>query len=166
LADLDPSGLRPSAADFRQVMGFFATGVTLLTAASGDTLRAMTANSVTSVSLDPLSLLVCVNRGAVMHSVLSESGAFAINILSKEQEQLSRACARTDSPEARLEGVPFSIGAAGAPIVDGSIGFVECKTAAALDFGTHTIFVGEVVNVDARSGDPLLFYRGQYATLS
>lgn len=125
----------------------------------------MTANSVASVSLDPISMLVCVNREAVMHGVLSSAGAFCINVLSEDQEALSRACASPDTPEASLSGVSHRQGSHGVPILADAIAFFECKLARSLDFGTHTIFVGEVLDFGEAEGRPLLFYRGRYARL-
>jgi flavin reductase (DIM6/NTAB) family NADH-FMN oxidoreductase RutF len=125
----------------------------------------MTANSVTSVSLDPMSVLVCVNREAITHGVLSAGGVFCVNVLSAEQEALSRGCARPDTPEAALSGVPYHTGVTGAPILEGALAYLDCRVAASMEFGTHTIFVGEAVDIAAADAEPLLFYRGKYATL-
>jgi flavin reductase (DIM6/NTAB) family NADH-FMN oxidoreductase RutF len=147
-------------------MGCFATGVTVVTTVHGDTARGMTANSVTSVSLDPLSVLVCVNREAVTHGVLSASGVFCVNVLSDQQEALSRGCARPDTPEAALTGVAYRAGVTGAPILEDALAYLDCRVAATMEFGTHTIFVGEAVDVAAVDVEPLLFYRGKYARLA
>jgi flavin reductase (DIM6/NTAB) family NADH-FMN oxidoreductase RutF len=146
-------------------MGYFATGVTIVTTAHEGQVRGMTANSVTSVSLDPLSVLVCVNREAITHGILAAGSVFCVNILNDEQEQLSRGCAKPDTPEAALEGVPYHLGVSGAPILDGALAYLDCKVSASLEFGTHTIFVGEAVDLGAAEGQPLLFYRGKYAKL-
>src|SRR2546428_3398566 len=98
-------GAALSRDEFRRVMGCFATGVTLITTAHEGQVRGMTANSVASVSLEPLSVLVCVNREALTYPLLNASGVFCVNVLSSEQEAISRACARPDTPEAGLEGV-------------------------------------------------------------
>jgi flavin reductase (DIM6/NTAB) family NADH-FMN oxidoreductase RutF len=144
-------------------MGFFATGVTVVTTAYGREVRGMTANSVTSVSLDPLSVLVCVNREAITHRIMAAARVFCVNVLTVEQEGLSRACARPDTPEAGLEGVPYRIGQSGAPIIEGALAYLDCRVAASFEFGTHTIFVGETLDLGANGGRPLMFYRGQYA---
>ena len=144
-------------------MGHFATGVTVVTTAHNGEVRGMTANSVTSVSLDPLSVLVCVNKDAITHGVLSKGGVFCVNVLSDQQEALSRACARPDTPEAGLAGVPYRTGATGAPILEGALAYLDCRVSAVMEFGTHTIFVGEAVDLDNSDGEPLLFYRGKYA---
>ena len=147
-------------------MGLFATGVTVVTTAHDGQVRGMTANSVTSVSLEPLSVLVCVNREAITHRILAGAGVFCVNILSDAQEALSRACARPDTPEADLQGVPYRPGITGAPIIEGALAYLDCRVAASLEFGTHTIFVGETIDLGATEGRPLLFYRGAYAQLS
>lgn len=149
--------------EFRRVTGRFATGVSLVTTAHDGEVRAMTANSVTSVSLDPLSLLVCVNREAITHRVLSASAIFCVNVLNEEQEALARACARPDTPEAGLEGVRYRVGLTGAPILEEALAYVDCRVATAFDFGTHTIFIGQAVDMGSAEGRPLLFYGGKYA---
>lgn len=155
----------PSSDDFRHAMGSFPTGVTIVTAADGESARAMTANSMTSVSLEPPSVLVCVNRARGLYGLIKSSQAFCVHILRSNQEALARACSQTGSPETMLKGVPYRAGKTGAPIIDGALGYIECKVAATLDFGTHTIYVGEVVEVTAAEGEPLLFYRGRYIHL-
>ncbi|MEA2642886.1 MAG: 4-nitrophenol 2-monooxygenase / 4-nitrocatechol 4-monooxygenase, reductase component [Chloroflexota bacterium] len=160
------SSLPLTADDFRKVMGQFATGVTIITAAHGKEHRGMTANSVCSVSLEPLSVLVCVNRTAHTHHVIAESGAFCVNILSDSQEQLSRVCAKPDTPEAELKGVSYRLGETGSPVLEDIVAYVDCRVAASFEFGTHTIFVGEAVDLGAEERRPLMFYRGRYASLA
>jgi len=125
----------------------------------------MTANSFTSVSLEPPSVLICVNREAITYGVLTAGQVFCVNILSRDQEALSRACARPDTPEASLEGVAYHRGATGAPILEGAVAYLDCRVAASLEFGTHTVFVGEAVDVVANGGEPLLYYLSRYASV-
>lgn len=146
-------------------MGHFATGVTLVTTANDGEVRGMTANSFTSVSLEPLSVLICVNRDAISHRVLSAGGVFCVNILARDQEALSRACARPDTPEAGLEGVAYHRGETGAPILDHAVAYIDCRVAGSLEFGTHTIFVGEALDVAAAGGEPLVYYLSKYTTV-
>ena len=157
--------MTPTKDDFRRVMGHFATGVTVVTTATRDEVRGMTANSVTSVSLEPLSVLVCVNRDAITYRILSASRVFCVNILTEQQEALSRACARPDTPEAALQGVPFRRGVTGAPVLEQALAYLDCRVVAATEFGTHTVYFGEVVDIDAFEGRPLMFYRGAYTSL-
>ena len=157
--------MQPTKDEFRAVMGHSATGVTIVTTRNGDEVRGMTANSVTSISLDPLSVLVCVNRDAISHRVLSAGRTFCVNILSDQQEALSRACARPDTPEAGLEGVPYRTGESGAPIIEGALAYLDCRVTTSFEYGTHTIFVGEPIDLSFSDGKPLLFYRGRYAAM-
>jgi hypothetical protein len=120
-------------------MGNFATGVTILTTALGEELHGMTANAVCSVSLDPLLVLVCVNKQARTHAVLSESGVFAVNVLAEEQEHLSRLFA-DDAVDAAhsLTGLSYRRGVTGAPILTDCLAYVECRVVAAYPGGDHT----------------------------
>ncbi len=143
-------------------MGHFATGVTIVTTKNGNEVRGMTANSVASVSLEPLSVLVCVNREAITYGILDAGQVFCVNVLAENQEALSRACARPDTPEAALQGVPYRLGQSGAPILEGALAYLDCRVVSSMDFGTHRIYVGEAVDVSSSEGRPLLFYRGKY----
>lgn len=146
-------------------MGHFATGVTLITTAHDGQVRGMTANSVASVSLDPLSVLVCVNHEAITCGLLAASGTFCVNVLTLEQEALARACARPDTPEAALEGVPYHPGLTGAPILPDALAFLDCRVTASFEYGTHTVFIGEAVSLGTEGGEPLLFFQGRYARI-
>jgi flavin reductase (DIM6/NTAB) family NADH-FMN oxidoreductase RutF len=146
-------------------MGHFATGVTIITSALDGEVRGMTANSVTSVSLEPMSVLVCINHEALTHRLVSESGIFCVNILSDEQEALSRGCARPDTPEATLQGVGYRVGTTGAPILEGILAYLDCRVSATFEVGTHSIVIGEPIDLGFHEGKPLAFYRGKYAAL-
>lgn len=149
--------------ELRRVMGHFATGVTIITtrSASGE-LHGLTANAITSLSLVPPLMLVCVDKKADSYSSFEESGVFTVNILSSEQEALSRRFAVSGGGGKKFEGVSYRIGANGAPILDGTLGFLECRITEHHDGGDHTIYVGEVQEAQTREGKPLLFYRGGY----
>lgn len=153
--------------EFRNIIGHFATGVTVVTAAAGEELQGMTANAIASLSLDPVMILVCIDKGTHTHRVLDRTGSFAVNILGEHQEDVSRVFARSAAPEiGTLRGQRFSIGVTGAPLLEGCLAFLECRIAAVHDGGDHSIFLGEVVNEGAAdSGRPLLFYRGRYHAL-
>ena len=149
---------------FRRVMGHFATGVTILTTAVGDELHGMTASAVCSVSLDPLLVLVCVGKRAHTHPVISESGVFALNVLSEEQEHLSRLFADPAADaEHNLTGLSHRRGITSAPILADCLAYVDCRVVATYPGGDHTIFVGAVEDAGVlREGRPLLFFRGAY----
>lgn len=130
---------------FRQVMGQFATGVTVVTTATSEGLSGLTVNSFTSVSLDPPLVLICVDLHSHTLSFIRESGTFAVNILTNQQEALSR-CFATPSQE-RYEyfcRAPYHAAATGAPILDGVLAFVDTRVVAEYPGGDHAIFLGQV----------------------
>ncbi len=150
--------------EFRSIIGHFPTGVTVITTAAGEELQGMTANAVTSLSLDPMLVLVCVDKGTHTHRVLEDGGVFVVNILGEHQEEVSRLFARRAEPEiGSLRGQRFILGETGAPILEDCLAFLECKVAHVHDGGDHSIFLGEVIE-GAIVGDvrPLVFYRGRY----
>ncbi len=154
--------------EFRNIIGHFATGVTVITTAAGDKLHGMTANAITSLSLDPVLLLVCVDKATYTHGVLEGSGVFVVNVLGEHQEAVSRVFARRGEPEAgSLRGQSYTIGRMGAPILDDCLAFIECRVAEVLEGGDHSIFLGEVVGGGVKTEmEPLLFFRGRYRTLA
>ena len=160
--------MTPSREDFRRVMGRFATGVTIVTTRLGDELHGMTANAVTSLSLDPMLVLVCVDKNADTHDILKRAGVFAVNILGQEQAHISEKFARKDLRLSHgLEGVSHRYSVSGCPIIDGSLAYLECKTVTEHHGGDHTIFIGEVVDArEASDGRPLVFYAGRYGAFS
>ena len=157
----------PGRDELRAVMGRFATGVTIVSTSLGDELHGMTANAVAAVSLDPPLVLVCIDKSADSHDIVDASGVFALNILSRGQYALSRQFAVKEEPAAhRLEGVPHHTRATGAPIIDGSLAYLDCRIVGRYPGGDHTIFVGEVVDAGRLDGsDPLLVYEGRYGGL-
>ncbi|MCC7354649.1 MAG: flavin reductase family protein [Anaerolineae bacterium] len=150
---------------FRQVLGLFATGITVVTTRQADdTLHGLTINSFTSVSLTPPLVLICVERRARSHEFIAQSGAFAVNFLSEQQEIISeRFSARAPLVSSSFEGIPYRIAATGSPILEGCLGWVDCRVWATYDGGDHTIFVGQVEALGLGEGSlPLLYYRGRY----
>ncbi|MCL6645934.1 MAG: flavin reductase family protein [Dehalococcoidia bacterium] len=156
------------AAAFRELMGRFATGVTVITVAEDERYHGMTANAVTSVSLDPILLLVCVDKTTHTHGMLSRSGRFAVNILAADQERVSRLFAQKMDPEVRsLRGERFHLAASGSPVLSEALAYLDCRVTSAYEGGDHTIFVGEVVDgATLRDAPPLIFYRGGYRALA
>ncbi len=153
--------------EFRSIIGHFATGVTVITTAAGDQLHGMTANAVSSLSLDPVMVLICVDKTTHTHRVLDEGGVFTVNVLGEHQEAVSRVFAKKSEPETgTLRGEPFRLGETGAPILSDCLAFLECRVAGTFDGGDHTIFLGQVVSEGVvEEMRPLLFYRGGYHTL-
>jgi len=154
--------------EFRSTIGRFATGVTVVTAAFEGRLHGMTANAVTSVSLDPPMLLVCVARTAHAHALLEGSRAFTVNILSEAQEEVSRLFAQPTAPEpGRLQGVGFTIGRTGSPVLEDCVAYLECRVREVVEGGDHSIFLGEVVAEGVvAEASPLIFFGGRYRGLA
>lgn len=154
--------------EFRSIIGHLATGVTVITTAADGQLQGMTANAVASLSLDPVMVLVCVDRTTHTHGLLEKSGAFTVNILGEHQEDVSRLFAKKDAPQkGMLRGCGFRLGATGSPILEDCLAFLECRVADVLTGGDHSIFLGQVVNEGVVSDtNPLLFFRGQYGALA
>jgi flavin reductase (DIM6/NTAB) family NADH-FMN oxidoreductase RutF len=150
--------------ELRRVMGHFATGVTVITTRAGDGKPyGLTANAFTSVSLEPPLLLVCVDKKAESYPFFEQSKVFTVNILADGQEALSRRFAVSGGP--KFEGVSYRMGANGAPILDGTLGYIECTLYAAYEGGDHTIYLGEVQEAETAERKPLLFFRGGYREL-
>ncbi len=151
-------------ADFRHVLGHFATGVTVVTTCDADGRpTGLTASAFTSVSLEPPLVLVCVDHKSQTYPALLERGRFAVNVLSTEQEEVSRRFATTRLD--KFDGVPHHMSDLGLPLIDGALARLECTTATTHVEGDHTIFVGVVERASVGTGQPLLYFRGRYDTL-
>lgn len=149
----------------RRAFGAFATGITVVTV-GGAQPHGMTANSFTSVSLDPPLVLVCVDRGAAMHEILAEQGGFGVSVLSAGQEPVARHFADRHRPlgAAQFESVGWRPGGrTGAPLLEGAIASFECGLRWSYAGGDHTIFVGDLLSIERPVEDePLLFFRGRF----
>ncbi len=155
------------AAALRRAVGQFATGVTVITVMHGEHVHGMTANSFTSVSLDPPLVLFCVGKSARMARLITKVDGFAINILSDRQMQVSRQFAGSNKEDAArsvlLQRGPI------APLLSGSLAALSCRTSAIHEGGDHWIVVGEVVALHesghGQPDGPLAFYRSRYCEL-
>lgn len=147
--------------DFRGALGQFATGVTVVTTLGVDGRKVgMTANSFTSVSMEPPLVLWCPSKRAPSLADFEESTHFAINILASDQHVLSRQFA-TPSAD-KFAGAETSEGIAGIPLLDGAVATFQCRTVSRHDAGDHVIYVGEVEKYENAGGDPLVFHAGKY----
>jgi 3-hydroxy-9,10-secoandrosta-1,3,5(10)-triene-9,17-dione monooxygenase reductase component len=149
-----------SASEFRTAMGAFATGVAVVLAQHEDRLHGMTVNSLTSVSLDPPLLLVCPRRGSATGTAMKESGAFVVNILDMQQQEIATRFVGNFSN--RFDGLDLGRSLQGFPVLAGALAHFDCVVRDVHDGGDHDIVVGEVVSCVQRNGDPLLFYRGRF----
>ena len=157
-----------NSAMFRRVAGTFATGVTVITVEREPGLvHGMTANSFTSVSLDPLLISVCVDHDARLLSFLKAQRRFGVSVLGAAQQALSEHFAKGDQTaevEQRLN-IRFIWTPDGVPLLEDALAHLACNVVAEHPAGDHTIFIGEVASMDCRDGEPLLFHRGQYRRL-
>ncbi len=152
-------------AEFRKALGCFATGVTVITVEHEGEVHGMTANAFTSVSLDPILVLVCVDHRARTHAHLQAKKRFGVNVLAENQGAISEYYARSTETHQHAEqeaGARFGRTPHGTPVLHGALAYLECRLRTAQDAGDHTIFIAEVEEVVVHEGDPLLFFRGKY----
>lgn len=146
---------------FKTALGRFATGITVVTVDADGTKHGMTASSFASVSLDPPRVLVCLDKSSRTRALLADT--FAINILSSEQEGISRAFAHAgDKP---FDEIGHEVGSSGAPLIHGALAWIECATSSIVDGGDHDIIVGDVIGCRAGDGQPLIYFSRGYRTL-
>ena len=154
-----------SQAEFRKALGCFATGITVITVDYEGEVQGMTANAFTSVSLDPMLVLVCVDQRARTHAHLHAKKRFGVNVLAQNQRPISEYYARparTHDRAAQEAGASFERTKHGTPVLCGALAYLECKLHTAQDAGDHTIFIAEVEEVVVGSGQPLLYFQSQY----
>jgi flavin reductase len=158
-----------TATDFRHALGQFATGVTVITAARGsDQPYGMTANSFTSVSLDPFLVLVCVDQRSHLLPLLKQGRFFGVNILKEHQQAVSVYFAQSEqAPEAEAKlAIKYRWTPSGVPLLEDTLAQIVCRVVASYVAGDHTIFLGEVQSADLFPGEPLLFFRSRYHQLA
>lgn len=155
----------PTSEGFREVMSRFATGVAVMTTVADGVPHGMTANAITSVSLDPLLVLVCVEKTTAMAPLVQRSKVFALSILGHDQQQLSVFFADPERPMGAQQfvDVPHRAGATGSPLLQGCLGWLDCEVWASYDGGDHDIVVGRVVSLElGDDGDALLYLNHAY----
>jgi flavin reductase (DIM6/NTAB) family NADH-FMN oxidoreductase RutF len=151
--------------EFRTALRSFAAGVTVVTTRDREGRPSgLTASAFTSVSLDPPLVLVCVDHSATAHPDIRALGWFAVNVLRREQEALSRQFAVSGGDKFR--GVACHEGQAGLPLLDGALATLECRIVEAHEAGDHTIFIGQVESASVTGGRPLVYFHGGYHSLT
>jgi flavin reductase (DIM6/NTAB) family NADH-FMN oxidoreductase RutF len=151
--------------EFRTALRCFAAGVTVVTTRDREGRPSgLTASAFTSVSLDPPLVLVCVDHAATAHPDLRDRGWFAVNVLRRDQEALSRRFAVSGGDKFR--GVSCHEGQTGLPLLDGALATLECRIVEAHEAGDHTIFIGQVESVSVAGGRPLVYFHGDYHSLT
>jgi len=160
----------PDIDTFRAAMGRFVTGVAMLTTRTRDVDYAMTASAVTSVSLEPLLLLVCIEREGRFHDAVLDAGFWGISVLSGGDRWAADWLATRGRPShGQLDRIPHHQGPhTGVALSNDALSTFECRTTAVHPGGDHSIVVGEVVSVASspHSGEALVYYRGRYGTLA
>ena len=158
--------MRVSGDDFRDVLSCWSTGVTVVTSREGDEIHGMTVNSFSSLTGEPPLVLFCGDQSAHTHELVTKSGVFAVNILSEDQEEISNVFAgrNQEAEPDRFDGLSYREALTGAPIIDESLAYLDCRVIASHPQGTHTIFVGAVLvaKVLRPSGQPLLYFDRHY----
>lgn len=149
---------------FRHLMGHFATGVTVVTSAVDGQLTGMTVSAFASLSLEPPLVLICIHHEAQSHDLIVSAGLFAVNILSEDQEYISRRFA-SSSAEKFISG-EYRISEHGLPLLNGVLATLECRVVNRVPGGDHTIFIGEPLDAQIHKSKPLLYYRSGYHQLS
>lgn len=155
------------ADDFRNVTGQFATGVTVVTVDAGEP-HGMTVNSFASVSLDPPLVLFNADEETNTHDEVADAEHYAVNILSEEQQWISdRFAGDHHDMEDPFEDIPINSAATGAPIIEGSLAYLDCTLADSYPGGDHTIYLGEIeeLSLEDATASPLTFFRGQYGSV-
>jgi flavin reductase (DIM6/NTAB) family NADH-FMN oxidoreductase RutF/DNA-binding FadR family transcriptional regulator len=146
---------------YREVIGHFASGVTVITARHEGVDYGMTASAVSSLSLDPPMLLVCVNKETVTEKAIAGSGSFGVSILQEDQGEIAERFAGRHAPE-KFAGVRVARGTGGSPLLEDALGRLECRVDEQVTGGTHTVFMGRVQQADSRPGAPLTYFRGAF----
>ena len=155
--------------EFRDTLGRFATGVTVVTTGDAPNFVGMTAQSFSSLSLDPPLVLVCVDKGASVLPLLKQSAAFTVNVLADSDMDLSNffASSSRPAPPHQFDDTPYTIGATGRPRLACATTVFDCHVHEVLDGGDHEIIVGLVEAIDRQSeASPIIFFGGAYRSLA
>jgi flavin reductase (DIM6/NTAB) family NADH-FMN oxidoreductase RutF len=148
---------------FRDVIGHFATGVTIITARADDRDYGVTVSAVCSLSLEPPMLLACLNKVSRTQTAIHRLRTFAVNILGAGQGDLARRFA-TDRDD-KFDGVPVVYGNLGHPLLVDALAHVECRVTEEASGGTHTVYLATVERAERFGGEPLLYFRGNFGGL-
>jgi len=155
--------------EYRNAISRFLSGVTVVTAQHAGARHGITASAVCSVTLEPPTLLVCLNRQSITCQTVIDAMHFCVNVLAAHQLPVARLFAGKAADKfaefAALTGKEPTHGPAGSPHLPDALATLECRVAAHQDVGTHRVFFGEVLQVAVAEGEPLAYFRGQFTTL-
>jgi flavin reductase (DIM6/NTAB) family NADH-FMN oxidoreductase RutF len=154
----------PDPTGFRAAMGMLPTGVTVVAAAGPDGPAGATANAVASLSIEPMLMLACLDRGARTLLAVQAANRFGVSVLHAGQEEIARGFATKAPVAEKWRGVRWSE-RDGVPAIDDALVFVACELRDVIAGGDHVIVTGEVLALEARDGDPLVFHDGEYRPL-
>ncbi len=147
----------------KQLLGRRAVAVAIVTTRAGERVHGMTVTAFTEVSLDPPLVLVCADKSSNTHPVIAAGGVFALNLLAEGQAELSNRFASKPDEDRRFEGVAWETAATGAPLLQGTLGALDCRVIAVHEGGDHVIYVGRVEALRlSPEREPLLYQRGIY----
>jgi 3-hydroxy-9,10-secoandrosta-1,3,5(10)-triene-9,17-dione monooxygenase reductase component len=153
------------SARFRQVLGHFPTGVTVITAMSGGAPVGLAVGSFASVSLEPPLVLFCAAQSSSTWPLIREAGRFCVNVLAEDQEDVCRSFASKGAD--KFAGIGWKHSALGEPQLDGVLAWIDCEIAEVVPEGDHDVVIGRVRGLEVvREGGPLLFFRGGYGRLT
>ncbi len=151
--------------EFRAALSRFPSGVTVVTTCDGEgRFHGISVSAFCSLSLEPPRVLICIEKTTGSHEALLESKAFIVHMLSAEQRDMSERFASL--VEDKFEGIDLETGLDGIPVLLGCLANLECRLTNSFDGGDHSIFVGEVEKATVHDGDPILYFRGGYHSLS
>jgi flavin reductase (DIM6/NTAB) family NADH-FMN oxidoreductase RutF len=162
----DGAQLTVTSEDFRNVCARWATGVTIVTARNGETIHGMTVSAFTEVCLDPPLVLVCADLSSHTHPVIEGGGVFAVNILARDQEELSNRFASKKDEWRRFDGLRLETGKTGAPLIPDTVAALDCRVVAAHVHGDHVVYIGEVQEARYSDREPLLHCQRAYGSFS
>lgn len=155
-----------SSEEFKKALQHWASGVAVVTSNSDQHgLRGMTVTAFSSVSAEPPQILVCLNQTADTGENIDQTQRFAVNILNTNQQADSNNFSGGSSQQDRFARTRWSLGVTGVPLLDDSVMSLECRVVEKIGAGTHWVIIGEIEAVTCRSGEPLLYFRGQYRHL-
>ena len=147
-------------ARFREVLGHFATGITIVTATDEGDPVGFSCQSFAALSLDPPMVILAPAKSSTSWPRIARAGSFCVNILGEHQEAVCRAFAVSGGE--KFDGVDWSPGITGSPLIDGSLATVECTLGAIYEGGDHELVTGHVVDMEIGKGSPLIFYRAGF----
>lgn len=160
-----PDPLPIDSFEFRRILGHWVSGVAVVAARAADGRPCgLTASAVASLSLDPPLVLACIDRSADSHDCIRYAGCFSINVLAFDAERIARRFAELEVGE-KFNGIAHHVEISGAPVLDDAFAWVDCRVHETYPGGDHTIYIGEVLSGDTRTGAPLVYYRGGYGRL-